>query len=109
MIKLTGRRQRSWVERDLHVGDLRVLSDVALRRTVRPPSIVVHRLGERGFLATGRGRPRMTLKGWFAVLSRYTVARRDRKEANDAALKRDLTVTITIIRNRDPSSGCELR
>jgi hypothetical protein len=58
------------VERDLHVGDLRVLSDFALFRNRYPPSIVVDRLCERGFLAkTSRVRPRMTLKGWMAVFS----------------------------------------
>jgi hypothetical protein len=66
---------RSWVERDLHRGDLRVLRAFAFFRNDRPPSIVVDRLCERGFLAqSGRGRPRMTLKGWFAVLSRHTIA-----------------------------------
>ena len=68
---------RSWVERDLQVGDLRVLSNFAFRRT-HPPSAVVDRLCERGFLAkTERGRTRMTLKGWIAVLLRQTVARKD--------------------------------
>jgi hypothetical protein len=70
---------RSWVERDLLVGDLRVLGDFALFRNDCPPSVVVDRLCERGFLArTGRGRPRMTPKSWIAVLSRQTIARRDR-------------------------------
>jgi hypothetical protein len=67
---------RSWVERDLHVGDLRVLSEFAFGRT-RSPSIVIDRLSERGFLAkTERGRTRMTLKGWIAVFLRHTFARR---------------------------------
>src|SRR5262245_65708031 len=70
---------RSWVERDLHVGDLRVLSDFAFFRNDRPPSAVVDRLCERGFLAkTARGRWRITLNGWIAVLLRHTLAR-DRK------------------------------
>ena len=29
VVKLTGQRQRSWVERDLYVGDLRTLNDIA--------------------------------------------------------------------------------
>jgi hypothetical protein len=75
--KLTSQRQRTWVERDLHTGDLRVLSGVAFRRNIYPPSIVVSRLEERGFMGkTGRGSYRMTLKGWIAVLLRYTSARR---------------------------------
>jgi hypothetical protein len=41
---------RSWVERDLQAGDLRVLSNVAFRRTLRPHSDPVERLSERGFL-----------------------------------------------------------
>jgi hypothetical protein len=72
--KLTSQRQRAWVERDLNMGDLRTLSDVAFRRNVRPPSIVVNRLEKRGFLA--RGSCRVTLKGWIAVLVRHTSARR---------------------------------
>ena len=66
------------MERDLHVGDLRILSDFAFRND-RPPSLVVNRLCERGFLATTeRGRTRMTLKGWAAVFLRQTVARGER-------------------------------
>jgi hypothetical protein len=72
--KLTERRQRAWVERDLKRGDLRTLSNFAFRRKGRPPSIVVNRLKERGFLA--RGSCRITLKGWIAVLLRHTSARR---------------------------------
>jgi len=76
---------RSRVERDLHWGDLSALSDFALFRNRYPPSIVVDRLCERGFLAkTGRGRPRMTPKGWIAVLSRHTIARRDWTKPLDA-------------------------
>ena len=51
---------RSRVERDLQRGDLRALSNFAFFRNRYPPSIVVNRLCERGFLAkTGRGRPRI--------------------------------------------------
>jgi hypothetical protein len=35
MAKLTARQQRAWLERDLNVGDLRVLSDVAFRTCAR--------------------------------------------------------------------------
>jgi hypothetical protein len=73
---------RSRVERDLQLGDLRVLSDFAFFRNRYPPSIVVDRLCERAFVAkTARGRPRMTLKGWIALVLRHTFARRDRTEA----------------------------
>ena len=77
-VKLTGQRQRAWVERDLYTGDLRALSGVAFRRNTYPPSIVVSRLKERGFMGkTARGsRNRVTLKGWIAVLLRHTSARR---------------------------------
>lgn len=76
VVKLTDQRQRTWVERDLYMGDLRTLSDVALRRNVRPPSVIVDRLYKRGFLKrTARGSCRMTLKGWVAVLLRHTLAR----------------------------------
>ena len=65
---------RSWLERDLHRGDLRVLGHFALDNDL-VPSTVVDRLCERGFLAkTEKGRPRMTLKGWLAVILRYTFA-----------------------------------
>ena len=68
---------RSWVERDLHTGDLRVLSNFAFR-TTRPPSAVVDQLCERGFLAkTERGHTWVTPKGWLAVFLRHTFARRD--------------------------------
>ena len=71
---------RSWVERDLYVGDLRALSGFAFFRNRYPPSIVVDRLCKRGFLATTeRGRPRVTLKGWIAVLSRRTIAQRNER------------------------------
>ena len=76
-IRLTSQRQRAWVERDLHMGDLRALSGVAFRRNVRPPSIVANRLEDRGFMGrTARGSCRVTLKGWIAVLLRHTSARR---------------------------------
>ena len=78
--ELSGASIRVWVEHDLHQGDLRVLKDFAFFRNGRPPSIVVDRLCERGFLANGRGRPRMTLKGWAAILLRGTFARRAAKE-----------------------------
>jgi hypothetical protein len=56
--KLTPQQQRSWLERDLQRGDLSVLRDFALFRNRRPPSAVVDRLRERGFLAkTARGQP----------------------------------------------------
>jgi hypothetical protein len=72
---------RSRVERDLHVGDLRALNDFAFFRNDRPPSAVVYRLCQRGFLAkTASGRCRLTAKGWIAVLLRQTVARRDLTE-----------------------------
>jgi hypothetical protein len=72
---------RSWVERDLQRGDLSFLRDFAFFRNRRPPSAVVDRLCERGFLAkTERGRTRMTTKGWIAVSLRHTLARRDRTE-----------------------------
>jgi len=75
--KLTSQRQRSWVQRDLQRGDLSLLTDFALFRNRRPPSAVVDRLCERGFMAkTARGRTRMTLKGWVAILFRHTTARR---------------------------------
>ena len=68
--KLAAQRQRSWVQRDLQRGDLRVLSDFAFFRNRYPPSIVVDRLCERGFVAkTRRGRARMTLNGWVAILA----------------------------------------
>jgi hypothetical protein len=68
---------RSWVERELQAGDLRVLSNVAFRRTLRPHSDPVERLGERGFLVKTTRAPRccrMTLKGWTAILLRHTFA-----------------------------------
>jgi hypothetical protein len=71
---------RSWVERGLQPGDLSFLMDFAFFRNRRPPSAVVDRLRERGFLAkTERGRTRMTLKGWVAILVRRTLARRAAK------------------------------
>lgn len=75
--KLTAEQQRSWLERDLQRGDLSFLRDFALFRNRRPPSAVVDRLRERGFLAkTERGHSRMTLKGWLVILFRHTTARR---------------------------------
>jgi hypothetical protein len=80
VIKLTSQLQRSWVERDLLVGDLRVLSDIAFRRIAGPGFDQVQRLRKRGFLVkTARGRYRMTLMGWVAVLVRNTSARRVNK------------------------------
>jgi hypothetical protein len=74
--KLTAQRQRSWLERDLQRGDLSFLTDFAFFRNRRPPSIVVDRLSDRGFLAkTERGSPRMTPKGWIAILLRRTSAK----------------------------------
>lgn len=75
--KLTSQRQRAWVERDLNMGDLRVLRGVAFRKNILPASIIVSRLERRGFLErTARGSCRVTLKGWIAVLVRQTSARR---------------------------------
>ena len=74
---LTGRRQRAWVERDLYMGDLRTLSDIAFRRIAGPPFGAVNRLRKRGFLVkTSRGLSRVSLTGWVAVLLRHTSARR---------------------------------
>jgi len=67
---------RSRLERDLHRGDLRVLSSFAFFRNDRPPSAVVDRLCERGFLArTDRGRTHLTLKGSIAIFLRHTIAK----------------------------------
>jgi hypothetical protein len=83
IIKLTGRLQRSWVERDLHEGDLRVLSDIAFRRIHGPAFDPVQRLRKRGFLVkSARGPYRMTLTGWVAVLLRNTSARRVNKSVH---------------------------
>ena len=77
VVKLTSQRQRAWVERDLNMGDLRVLRGVAFRKNILPASIIVSRLERRGFLErTARGSCRVTLKGWIAVLVRQTSARR---------------------------------
>jgi hypothetical protein len=62
---------RSGAERDLQVGDLRILGDVAFRRTLRPHFEPVERLCEREFLVKTNRAPRccrMTLKGWIAIL-----------------------------------------
>jgi hypothetical protein len=76
VIKLTGRVQRSWVERDLYMGDLRGLSDIAFRRIHGPAFDQVQRLRKRGFLVkSARGPYRMTLTGWVALLLRNTSAR----------------------------------
>jgi hypothetical protein len=76
VVKFTGQQQRAWVERDLYVGDLRTLSDIAFRRIAGPAFGPVDRLCKRGFLVkTGRGPCRMTLKGWVAVVLRNTSAR----------------------------------
>jgi hypothetical protein len=73
VVKVTSRPQRAWVQRDLHVGDLRALSGIAFRRDVRPASTIIDRLDKRGFLEmTARGSYRVTLKGWIAVLLRHT-------------------------------------
>jgi hypothetical protein len=80
VIKLTGQLQRSWLERDLYVGDLRILSDIAFRRIHGPGFDPVQRLRKRGFLVKStRGPYRMTVKGWAAVLLRLTSARRVNK------------------------------
>ena len=76
----------SWVERDLQRGDMHFLTGFAFFRNRRPPSIVVDRLCERGFLAkTARARSRMTLKGWVAIVLRHTFARRERKARRSPA------------------------
>ena len=76
VLKLTGRLQRSWIERDLHVGDLTALNNIAFRKGDGTASTQVERLRKRGFLAnTARGSYRMTLTGWVAVLLRNTSAR----------------------------------
>jgi hypothetical protein len=77
VVKLTSQLQRSWVERDLYVGDLRTLSDIAFRSISGPAFDQVQRLRKRGFLVkTARGPYRITLLGWVAVLLRNTSARR---------------------------------
>ena len=69
-------RARSWMHRDLHRGDLTILTNFAFFRNRYPPSIVADRLCEGGFLAkTTRGRFRMTPKGWMAILLRQTFIR----------------------------------
>jgi hypothetical protein len=69
---------RSWVQRDLQRGDLTCLRDFALFRDPRPDFAVIDRLYDRGFLtSTARGRNRITLKGWMAVLLRNTFARKE--------------------------------
>ena len=78
---------RARLERDLHLGDLRVLSDVAFGRTARPHFNPVERLCKRGFLVeTNRGPRcfRMTLKGWIVIFLRYTCARRIDTEGLEA-------------------------
>jgi hypothetical protein len=76
---------RSWVERDLQRGDLSLLRDFAFFRNRHPPSAVIDRLCERGFVAkTERGRTRMTLKGWVAIFLRHTFVRSAAKEMLNA-------------------------
>jgi hypothetical protein len=85
VIKLTGRLQRSWVERDLYVGDLRILKDIAFRRIAAPGFDNVERLCKRGFLVKTDQRQyrcRITPMGWVAVLLRNTSARRVTKLAD---------------------------
>ena len=75
---LSGSSLRFRLERDLHRGDLRVLSHIASGRVDGPDFGQVDRLCERGFLAmTRKGRARTTLKGWIAILLQRTIARRD--------------------------------
>jgi hypothetical protein len=70
-------KSRSWVERDLRRGDLTILTSFAFFKNRWPPSLVVHRLCERGFMTkTASGRTRITLEGWIAILLRQTFARR---------------------------------
>jgi len=79
---------RSWLERDLHLGDLRTLSEIAYGLTARPGGHgPVDRLCKRGFLMKTDRAPyfsRVTLKGWTAVLLRQTIARKGRTETLDA-------------------------
>jgi hypothetical protein len=76
VIKLTRPLQRSWLERDLYVGDLRALTNIAFGRSDLPASTQIERLRQRGFLAwTAKGTYRITLTGWVAVLLRNTSAR----------------------------------
>ena len=75
-------RARSWMHRDLHRGDLTILTNFAFFRNRYPPSIVVDRLCERGFLArTARLRLRMTLKGLIAIFLRRTLAQGSTKKS----------------------------
>lgn len=75
---------RSWLERDLRHGDLSFLTDFALFKNRYPPSAVVDRLCERGFMVRPRpGRRRMTLRGWMAVVLRHTFVRAQ-SETSDA-------------------------
>jgi hypothetical protein len=90
MIQLTGRRQRSWIERNLRLGDLRALSNIASGRSFDGPDLdQVERLCKRGFLkTTARGTCRMTLTGWVVILLRNTSARRkpaDKRSPTDPA------------------------
>jgi hypothetical protein len=79
--ELSGRSfVRSWLERDLQRGDLSFLRDFAFFRNRRPPSAVVDRLCERGFMAKpDPGRRRMTLKGCIAIFLRRIFRRRPRR------------------------------
>ena len=75
---MSGATSARYWESDLRRGDLSFLGDFAFFRNRYPPSIVVDRLCDHGLMAiTARGRKRMTLKGWFAVLSRHTIARKN--------------------------------
>jgi hypothetical protein len=74
---MSGTSSAQYWEEPLQRGDLSFLSDFAFFRNRYPPSIVVDRLCDHGLMAiTARGRKRITLKGWFAVLSRHTIADR---------------------------------
>jgi len=86
--ELSGASVRSWLEHGLCQGDFRALSNIALGRSFDGPDLgQVERLCKRGFLkTTRRAYTRMTMKGWFAVVSRNTFAGRDRKEASEARL-----------------------
>ena len=73
VIKLTGPQQRAWVERDLRVGDLSALSNIAFRRIDGPAFDRAERLCKRGFLVkTVSGTCQITLKGWVAVCALHS-------------------------------------
>ena len=109
VIKLTGRLQRSWVERDLQRGDLRILSDTAFRRLHGPAFDSVQRLRKRGFLVkTARGPYRMTLTGWVAVFLRHTSARPVIKSSatNGNSRSRHLTLDNARVTGPDVHHRC---